>query len=164
MNRCGGAGYGVTSVLVGLQRMGLVGLAAALEKADTSGLKEPEELTDLLVEALSERNYVGDEHRAEFRTALWREYLRHQGRDPSDFYSEIDVTVLGAPGEERARFVEGVCAGLAALELKPVVDLAPESGEGPFPKLVIAGQTVVAGIPATPRGYERALRRNFSDW
>ena len=161
--RCGGS-FGVTQVLVGLDRIGIVGLPEALKKADASGLGEREGVVDLLVETLSAGNFFPEAQRDKLRTALWREYLRHQGGDPSPFYSEIDVTVRGTAGEERDRFVQALREVLAGFDLRPIVHLAPESEEGENPQLAIAGDTVIQGTPPNRWSFESAIRRSFSGW
>ncbi len=50
--------FGVASILVGLHRVGIVGLADALKQADASGLTEREELLDLMTERLLADNFV----------------------------------------------------------------------------------------------------------
>ena len=107
--RCGGS-FGVTPVLVGLNRIGIVGLPDALKKAKASGLTDRERVVDLLFETLTAHNYVPEGQQEDFRTALWREYLRHAGEDPSEFYSEIEVTVRGQADPERDRSMLTVIA------------------------------------------------------
>ena len=93
----------VSGVLIGLDRVGLVGLEQAFEKADASGLDSREELVSLLLEALSSRNYIAAASQDEYRQAVWREYQRHRGEDIRDLYSEIEVAVRGDAGEDAAR-------------------------------------------------------------
>ena len=115
--RCGGS-FGVTPILVGLNRVGIVGLGDALKQIDAEGLTEREAIVDRLIETLSPDNYLPESQREAFRIALWREYLRFKGRDLRPFYSEIDVTVRSEPGDERDRFVD--------LTIQGAVDPLPE--------------------------------------
>ena len=51
--------WGVTPVLIGLHRVGLVGLGEALNRADASGLSgDREAIVDLLIKVLSADNYL----------------------------------------------------------------------------------------------------------
>ena len=161
--RCGGS-FGVTPILVGLNRVGIIGLGDALKRVDAAGLGEREAIVDLLIETLSADNFIPETQREATRIALWREYLRFKGRDLRPFYSEIDVTVHSEPGEERDRFVETMESVLGDFELRAVVRFAPKSASGPNPQLVIGEETVLQGAPPSRRGFERAVRRSISDW
>jgi hypothetical protein len=156
--------FGVASILVGLHRVGVVGLADALKQADASGLTEREELLDLMIERLSADNFIPAGHAEPFRTAIWREYLRFKGQDLSDYYSEIDVTVRGEAGEGRDHFVAALGTALAGFELKPSISFAPEGPEGAHPQLVIGEETILRGLPPTQRGFESAIRKTISGW
>jgi hypothetical protein len=156
--------FGVASILVGLHRVGVVGLADAVKQADASGLTEREELLDLMIERLSADNFIPAGQAEPFRTAIWREYLRPKGQDLRDYYSEIDVTVRGEAGEGRDRFVAALGSALAAFELRPSISFAPEGPEGAHPQLVIAEETILRGLPPTQRGFESAIRKTISGW
>ena len=161
--RCGGS-FGVTPILVGLNRVGIVGLGDALKQVDAAGLSEREAIVDRLIETLSADNYLPETQREAVRVALWREYLRLKGGDLRPFYSEIDVTVHSEPGEERDRFVETMESVLGDFELKPVVRFAPKKAKEPSPQLVIGEETILRGTPPSRRGFERAVRKSISDW
>ena len=156
-------GFGVHTTMVGLHRVGLVGLDDALKKADASGLDEREAIVDLLVETLQADNYLPASQADEFRTAMWREYLRHRGEDCSEFFSEIEVTVRGEPGQERDRFMETFGDVIAEFELNPVVTFHPPGEPDPNPQLVIHGEVVVRGSPSR-QSFKIALRKSVSDW
>ena len=89
-----------SQVLVGLNRVGLVGLRQALEKADASGSEDREEIVSLLMEELAESNYISPDSTDAYRQALWREFLRRRGEDIRHLYSEIEVVVRARPGSE----------------------------------------------------------------
>ena len=93
-------------ILVGLQRVGLMGLGEAFQDADESGLVDQEAIVDLLLETLSKHEYIPASQAGNYREALWREYKRHRGEDISDLYSKVEVVVRGEPGEELDGFVE----------------------------------------------------------
>ena len=155
--------YSVRQILIGLDRIGIVGLYDALQAAEASGLENREALIDLMLEVLRPKNYIPDEHVEAYRVALWRELLRHRGQDFRALYSEIPVTVCGEPGPDRERFVEAASAALAVFELRPVVSFAPPQGEGPNPQLIIGGELIARG-PQSRRSMESAVRRSLSDW
>jgi len=155
--------FGVEQVLVGLNRVGIVGLLDALKEVAASGLDDREAVVDRLIEILATENFFTDPRDADLRTALWREYLRSRGHDFREFLSEIRVTVRGEPGEKRDRFVAAVETVLAGFELKPVVAFSPGDPSDPGPQLVIHDEIVVRGIESR-RSIEAAIRRSVSGW
>jgi len=155
--------YSVTQILVGLYRVGVVGLQDSLKRAAASGLTDREQVVDLLVQELAAKNYVPDRQVEAFRIALWREYLRHRGLDFRAFFSKVEITVRGAPGEARDRFVELVRTALAEHELEPVVTFEDEAGGDPGPQLVVRGEVVARG-ELSPRSVRLAVRKSLSDW
>ncbi len=150
----------VTPIRVGLDQIGIVGFHDALKKTDELDSGDREAIVDRMMEALRPLNYVPDSQVEAYRTAFWRESLRHRGRDFSAWYSELPVTVRGAPGDERDRFVTLVEATLAAHELRPVFTYA---AGGRSPELVIRDEVVASG-PQNRASLDRAVRRTFSHW
>lgn len=155
--------FGVTQVLIGLHRLGLVGLRDALEDAASSGLEDREALLDRIVGTLVPQNYIPDPESAALRRALWREYLRARGEDFREFFSEIDVTILGEPGAVRDRFEAMTRLVLGRFELSPRIAFAPPSEEGPQPQLAIDDRVIVRGLVAQG-AFENAVRKSISDW
>jgi hypothetical protein len=155
--------FGVAQIMVGVHRVGLVGLNEALEHAVDSGLTDREEIVDSLIEFLSGENYFPDRRVEEFRIALWREYLRCRGEDFSDFYSRVEVRVRGEAGPDRDEFVGLVRAAFADHELEPVVEFEPGECRGPGPELLIGDHLVVAGL-ASPDDFKTNVRKSFSEW
>ena len=159
--RCGS--YAVSQVLVGLHRVGLVGLRQACEKVAASALAAREEIVDFLLADLAADNFIPEGQREAYRTALWREYLRSVGEDFSEFFSEIPVTVSGEPGEDRDRLA-GLCTSvLADFELRPVAEYADADKEGPNPQLDIGGTTIARGLPSR-KSLKATVRHRLSDW
>lgn len=150
----------VTPIRVGLDQVGLVGLHDALKKAGDVDPDDREAVVDRLMESLRPRNYIPEGQEDAYRTALWREFLRHRGRDFSAWYSQLPVTVRGAPGDGRDRFVELVTAVLGTHELRPV--FAFREG-GRSPELVIRDEVVASG-PQNRASLDRAVRRTLSHW
>jgi len=155
--------YSVRQILIGLDRIGIVGLFDALEAAEASGLEGREALVDLMLEVLRPMNYIPDEQVEHYRVALWRELLRHRGQDFRALYSEIPVTVCGQPGQDRDRFLEAAVAALALFELRPSVAFEPPRAGEPNPQLIISGEVIARG-PQSRRSMESAVRRSLSDW
>jgi hypothetical protein len=163
MRPCGGD-FGVTPVLVDLHRVGISGLGDALKRVDALALTEKEPIVDALEAALADDNYVPEAQRQAFRTALWREWVRFKGKDPSPFFSTIEVSVRGDPGEERDRFLALLSSVLAAFELRPSVRFDPKpQAAAPF-SLVFGDQTVYQGPSTDRRRLEQALRKSISGW
>jgi len=150
----------VTPIRVGLNQIGIVGLHDALKKTDDLDADDRETAVDRMMEHLGPLNYMHERQLEAYRTALWREFLRHRGRDFAAWYSEIPVTVRGAAGDARDRFVALVTAVLAGHELRPVVTFAEG---GPRPELVIRDELVATG-EHNRASLEKALRRTFSHW
>jgi hypothetical protein len=155
--------FGVNTILVGLHRVGLVGLEEALKKASESGLADREELIELLLDTLTGENYVPETQREAFGLALWREYLRYRGEDFSEFLSEIEVTVRGEEGERRDAFVETLGSVFREIELKPLIVFAPPAEPGPNPQLVINDEIIVRGVQSR-QAFKTAVRRSITDW
>jgi hypothetical protein len=150
-------------VRLGHQRVGLTGLRGALESVEEAKLTDREAIVDRLLEILDEVNYIPDRTDPEYRTALWREYLRHRGEDFSAFYAPVDVTIRGEPGEARDRFVELLRSVLAGVEVRPAVTFTGPGEEGPNPQLVIKGETIARGHQSRD-SLKAAVHRSFSDW
>jgi hypothetical protein len=153
--------YSVKQIMVGLYQLGLVGLSKALKGTAERGLSERDDIVDHLISVLEGENYIPDRENEEFRIALWREYLRHTGGDFSPFFSRVDVTVRGEPGERRDEFVEMAFDVFAEHELTPVIEFVPSGGGEP--ELLIDGAVVVAGVQRRP-SFNAAVRKSFSDW
>lgn len=156
--------HGVDEFLVGLHRVGVIGLPDALERAVESGLEKREAIVDLLLEQLSAENFVPDSQLEPYRIALWREYLKHRGRDASEYFSEIEVTVRGEPGEGRDGLVEALLSVLGRFDLRPEITFAAPEPGGPDPELWIAGESVFRGAPRNRWSFEAAIRKSLSGW
>ena len=155
--------WGVTPVLVGIQSVGIVKLRPALEKAAAAGITDREALIDFLLEELSADNYIPNRQDEPYRRAIYREYLKHQKQDFSDFLNEVDVVVRGEPGDDRDAFVDATVSVFAAHDLKPRITFEPPNEEGPNPELLIRDMTVITGKP-TRKMFDNAVRKSFSDW
>lgn len=153
----------VSQVLLGLDRIGLVGLAEAFERADSAGLEGREELVSFLVEALSSRNFISPASENEYRKAVWREYLRHRGEDIRHLYSELEVVVRAEAGEDRDRIVGAVKAVLNEHELEPSFRYESPGLEGASPTVSIAGQVVVRGA-RSESAIRKAIKARMDDW
>jgi hypothetical protein len=155
--------YSVRQILIGLQRVGIVGLHDAVAAAADSGLQDRDAIVDLILETLRSNNYIPDDQIPDYRPALWREYLRDRGEDISELYTAVPVTVRGQDGEDRDRFVALLRAAMALFELQPEISFASPDAGGPSPVLVI-GEDIVARGPQSRRGMEKAVRQSLSDW
>jgi hypothetical protein len=159
--RC--ATFGVTQVLVGLFRVGVVNLGPALEEIDQSGLSEREAVVDRLLDILAPDNFIRDRDDAQFRKALWREYLRHKGEDFREFYSDVEVVVRAEAGDERDALVELTRSVFAEYELEPLFSYAPPDEEGPSPHLLVGDHTIVRGA-SNRKHLKSAVHKSFADW
>lgn len=159
--RC--ASFSVSQVLVGLHRIGVVGLNQACEKVSVLGLDGREEIVDTLLAEIAADNFIPAGQEEDYRIALWREYLRFLGEDFRDFLSQIEVTVRGGPGEDRERLADLCVSVLAEFELRPVFEFAETGADGPDPQLVIGDETIVRGVPSR-RTLKAIIRQRLSDW
>jgi hypothetical protein len=148
---------------MGLLRVGIVGMGKALNRVEEAGIREREAIVDTMMQVITEENFVPDEHRAQYRTVLWREYLRNKGEDFSAFYSEVPVTVKADEGEDRDRFVEILISVFAEYELKPVIAFEPPGDEHPCPALIVNDEPLVHGL-ISKKKFKDAIRKNISDW
>jgi hypothetical protein len=154
---------GATSVLVGLERVGLLGLDLAIEAARDSGLTGRDDLLDTMMPILLERNYVPPAAMADYRSAVWREYVRSRGEDISDLYSELEIEVRAEDGPETDRFLRVLRGVFAKHELKPIASLRPPSAEDRSPQLVIDDEVIVEGT-LDPARISKAVGRRISHW
>ena len=159
--RCGS--FSVSQVLVGLHRVGIVGLQQAFERVSTVGLHGRDADVDSLLAELAADNFIPAGQEEAYRTALWREYLRFLGKDFSEFLSQIEVTVRGEPGEDRDDLVELFISVLAEFERRPVIAFAEAGDAEPTPQLVIGEETVARGVPSR-RSLKAIIRQRLSDW
>jgi hypothetical protein len=153
----------VTQVLVGLRRIGIVGLRESLKAVEAAGATERDEVVDVMLETLSGLNYIPSHVQGDYREALWREYKRHRGEDIRDLYSEIEIVVRGEPGADLDRFLRALRNSFGEHELKPAVTIEEPDPSGRNPQMLIDGEVVLAGT-ARERDVERAVRAQISDW
>jgi hypothetical protein len=153
----------VTQVLVGLRRIGIVGLRESLKGVEASSATEREEVIDLMLGTLSQLNYIPSHVEDDYRKTLWREYMRHCGEDIRDLYSEIQVVVRGQHGDELDRFLRSLRIVFGEHELKPAVTMEAPDPSGQNPQLLIEGEIVLAGA-TREREVDRAVRAQISDW
>jgi hypothetical protein len=155
----GCASFGVSQILVGLFRVGVVGLKNALERAASSGCDDRETVVDRMLADLRRDNYVPDALLEAYRGALWREYLRYRGEDFSAHLSEVEVRICSRPGSARDRLVSMLTGALRKHELRPVVRFE----EGPGLRVEIGEHTLLDGA-VTREKLALAIRQTLSDW
>lgn len=155
--------FGVTQILVGLHRVGVVGLKQALQQIEGLNLDARDEIVDRLLKLLAVDNLIPDRMIEDYRTALWREFLRRKGEDLSPFYSRVALRVCGSPGERRDDFVELLTSVFGDFELRPVYEFDSANVEGPSPQVMHGEHLIVAGQKTRER-LKAAVRRSFSDW
>jgi hypothetical protein len=155
--------YGVTQIMVGLHRVGIVGLHKAIQKIKDTDLSDREEIVDMLMATLAADNYIPRSQLEEMRIAVWREFLRSRGEDIEEFFSEVSVTVCGDAGEERDRFVELTREVLISFELRPSIEYGEALPDGPNPQLVIGEHAVVQGLKSREH-FSSEVRKSLSHW
>ncbi|UCE01816.1 MAG: hypothetical protein JSW67_11165 [Candidatus Latescibacterota bacterium] len=158
--RCGKPAN-VSMILIGLHEVGLLGLSEAFEEVETLELQDRDAIVDHVVARLAGQNYIPESQQENYRRGIWREYLRRRGEDFSDFYSEVEVTVRGAAGSVRDRFVATLISVFGDFELKPVVTFV-QTGSAE-PELLVDGETVLQG-EVTREAAKAAVRKRIREW
>ncbi len=155
--------FGVTQILVGLYRIGVVGLRQALREVDSLDLRDQGLIVDDLLSRLAEDNLVPDRMLEDYRTALWREYLRLKGGDLTAYYSPVEVTLRCHSGEAPSGFIDKITSVFADFELRPEVAIVSTTFAGPSPQLLYGDHMIVQG-DKTREKLKAAVRQSFSDW
>jgi len=155
--------FSVTTVLLGLQRVGIVGLREAIDEVEQRQPADHHEATDQLLRILARRNHIPPGDDGAYRRAILREWLRHRGEPLDGCFAEIEVTVESEPGEARQGFVGMLESVLAALELAPIVRHVEPAPGSVTPRLLIRGKTVAYG-PQSRESLKAAVQRSISDW
>lgn len=153
----------VSHILVGLNRIGLVGLRKAIEAVDAAGLTERDDVVATMMDELAGGNYISAASIDLYRQALWREYLRHRGEDIRHLYSAIDVVVRARPGPDLDRLCEVLVEVFARHELRPITTIEPPSEDGPHPQVLIDDEIVAAGTTDPDRLAQR-IGKQISHW
>jgi hypothetical protein len=153
----------VERVLVGLHRVGLVGLRDALATVAAEGVIEREAVVDRLLGILAADNYLPEPPSPDLRLALWREFERFRGRPVAHLYPEVDVELRGPRGPRGDRLVALLTDVLAEFELRPSVHWTPPAPDQRDLVLVARDEVVTEGLPSRVR-LKAALRKIVSDW
>jgi hypothetical protein len=125
-------------------------------------MTDRDDVVAALLRELEADNYITQSQLDDYRVALWREYLRSQGRDFSHVFSTLEVTIRGAPGDDRDSLAFLCRSVLAEFELQPEITFeAPVKDQDP--ELVIGDTSVASGRPSR-RTLKNAVRRRLSDW
>lgn len=152
----------VQRILVGLNRVGIDGLASAMREAAQSELDDEDRL-DLIYRSLAARNYIPDSAEDLYRRAFWREFVRSQNGDPRPFFSEIDVEIRAEPGGDRDQLVDVLTDVLAEFELKPGLAFSAPHPDQAGPEVLIHDECVHKGA-ASRRDLKIAINRQITDW
>lgn len=155
--------FGVAQVMIGLHRVGIVGLQQALKDLEARSLRDREEVLAFLLERLACENYIPDSETEAYELALWREVLRSRGEDFSEYFSTVEVTVWGDEGEIRGRFVDLIRSVFAEFELRPTVSLADRVDDGRQPVLTHGDHEILRGLQ-NRQATRLAMRKSFSGW
>ncbi|MBW2042887.1 MAG: hypothetical protein JRI76_12805 [Deltaproteobacteria bacterium] len=89
----------VTQIMVGGQRVGIIGLKETLQEV-AARLKEKaeEEIKEVLLSSLSAKNYIPEKVKEDYRTAFFREYKKFIGEPvEEDAGGGLQIKILG-PG------------------------------------------------------------------
>ncbi|MBU2511228.1 thioredoxin family protein [bacterium] len=141
-------------IRVGKNKIGISGLKKVLEEAvDRCRDMTDEQIGQMLVEELSQNNYIVPDLRDEYAQAFLREFKKHIGETVAEAFGEIlEIKVLG-PGCPRCERLERevmeilVETGIKA-DLEHVRDIAEIGRYGAVvsPALVINGKIITSGV------------------
>jgi small redox-active disulfide protein 2 len=143
----------VTQIMVGGQRIGIIGLKPALEEVARDFAGRPEaEIKAALMERLSRSNYIVEKARAGYEEAFYREYRKLAGESlPDDPPGPLQIKVLGPGCPECDRLERDLMAVMAELnlpaDLEHVRDIKQIACYGVMgnPALVIGGKVMAVG-------------------
>ncbi len=158
----------VAGIMIGKNRVGIVGLDAALEKVRLLGMQDRSELEAALLSLVGESNYIAPSAEDEYKKALFREYRRHLGdqddNEEEDAGKAVEVLVLG-PGCARCEeLTQRVYAALAedgiAADVRHVKGLneIAEYGLVQTPALVVNGKILNMGTVPSKDEIKTMLR------
>jgi small redox-active disulfide protein 2 len=143
----------VTQIMVGGQRIGIIGLKSALEEVARDFTGRPEtEVKAALMERLGRTNYIVEKARAGYEEAFYREYRKLVGEPLPDSPSgPLQIKVLGPGCPECDRLERDLMAVMAELnlpaDLEHVRDIKQIACYGVMgsPALVIGGKVMAVG-------------------
>jgi small redox-active disulfide protein 2 len=143
----------VTQIMVGGQRIGIIGLKPALEEVARDFAGRPEaEIKAALMERLGRSNYIVEKARAGYEEAFYREYRKLVGEPlPDDTSGPLQIKVLGPGCTECDRLERDLMAVMAELslpaDLEHVRDIKQIACYGVMgsPALVIGGKVMAVG-------------------
>lgn len=155
--------FGVTQVMIGLHRVGFVGLQQALKDLDAENLEGRDEVVSWLRQRLAHDNFFPDNEAEAYEQALWREVLRHRGQDFSEYLPTVEVTVSGDAGERRDRFADQVRRVFSEFELRAEIRFSDCRDGGLQPVLTYGDHEILRGL-ASRQATRLAIRKSFSGW
>ncbi|MDZ7337016.1 MAG: thioredoxin family protein [candidate division KSB1 bacterium] len=143
---------GVTTVTIGGQPVGLIGVEEAIAAAKARQFTDDEEVKRFLLAAIKAENYVPPQREADYAQALFRLYQKALGVAVAEEESKgLVIRVLGPGCALCERMTADILAILAELgiaaDFQHVRDLKEIARFGPIPTpaLVINGQVMAAG-------------------
>jgi len=143
----------VTQIMVGGQRVGIIGLKEVLQEVAARVKEKPEkEIKDVLLSRLSTKNYIPEKVKEEYRTAFFREYRKFIGEPvEEDAGGGLQIKILG-PGCPNCDALEQTVMEILAktgipADVEHVRDpiAIAEFGVMGTPALVVNGQVKAVG-------------------
>ncbi|NIS62399.1 MAG: hypothetical protein GTO13_17385 [Proteobacteria bacterium] len=145
-------------VLVGRDRIGLVGLKEIFEELKPQRRKPESLLKELLVERTGKKNYIPASSREEYGRALFREFKKFLGEEVEEKRGGfLEVSVLGPGCYSCDKLEQDVMAVLSETGIQASLNhisdpqLMAQYGILPTPALIINGKVKSKGIvPSKP--------------
>jgi len=161
----------VTQILVGRDRVGIIGLNETLKEiAESLRGNSDEKIQEVLLSAISKKNYIPVSARGPYRKALLLEYKKFIGEPvPEEETAGLQIKILG-PGCPNCDALErAVVAVLGELGLPADVDhvrdpvAISEFGVMGTPALVINGQVRSVGKVPSKAALKKMLAESISN-
>lgn len=159
----------VTQIMVEGQRVGIIGLKEILQEVAARLKENPEEeIKEVLLSRLSEKNYIPEKVKQDYRTAFFREYKKFIGEPvEEDGGGGLQVKILG-PGCPNCDALEQTVMGILAetgipADVEHVRDpiAIAEFGVMGTPALVVNGQVKAVGKIPPKAALRKMLELGF---
>ena len=112
----------VRTVTVAGSRVGMVGLDGIFAQMKEAGRAPSEELSAALVELVARQNYIPEGARAQYGTALLKEYRRYLGENVPEERTGLRITILGAGCQACEQLARNVRAALTQMDVPAEVE------------------------------------------
>ena len=149
--------------LKGGLKVGLTGLAAALEEAKALQGRPEEEIAQALLARLKGQNYIPPAAEPEYKKALIREFKKAQGEEVAEETGTLTIKILGPGCSSCTALTQMVITVLSELglpgDVEHVQDMKEiaQTGIMGMPALLINGEVKIVGQSPTREALKKWL-------